>query len=272
MISALSWVIAAQNTNIFSKFCPEPGELADLPLADQQFFYYFYPFLRANLEYIWEFENLFISPVGHLICLKYLPTCWTCYSFGAVEVWKLSPNPVGVLGGVGPSAWLSSLRNPIKIGSLATFTKSASHVIELVQWYASALMVKWVFSFLTLVESQWAFALVPLLLSPVITSNEKRKGLLIWKKRRNISCRHAVPAFPASEPCSCSQLDLMWFLFDIQSCSGLAEWGWVSQVMTAKWEIHTSPRSNADLDRIQGAQSDPIWATPGERSCKWLSG
>lgn len=121
-------------------------------------------------------------------------------------------------------------------------------------------MVKWVFSFLTLVESHWAFALVPLLLSPVITSNEKRKGLLIWKKRRNISCRHAVHAFPASEPCSCSQLDLTWFLFDIQGCTGFAEWGWVSQVITAKWEIHTSPRSNADLDRIQGAQSDPIWA------------
>lgn len=99
-------------------------------------------------------------------------------------------------GGVGPSAWLSSLRNPIKIGSLATFTKSASHVIELVQRYESALMVKWVFSFLTLVESHWAFALVPLLLSPVITSNEKRKGLLIWKKKEKHQLQTRCSCFP----------------------------------------------------------------------------
>lgn len=73
---------------------------------------------------------------------------------------------------------------PIKFGSLAAFTKSASHVIELVRWYTSALMVKWVFSSLPSVLSQWTFAFVTLLLSPVITSNEKRKELLIWKKRK----------------------------------------------------------------------------------------
>lgn len=160
---------------------------------------------------------------------------------------------------------------PIKIGSLATFTKSASHVIELVQPCTSALMVKWVFSLPPLVQSQWTFALVPLLLSPAITSNEKRKDLLVWKqeKKQNIHWRHAVPAFSASEPCSCSQVDLTWFLFDIQGCSGFTERGWVSQVMTAKWEMHTLPLSDADLDQIQAAQSDPIWATPGEHS--WLS-
>lgn len=158
---------------------------------------------------------------------------------------------------------------PIKIGSLATFTKSASHVIELVQRCTSPLMVEWVFSLPLLVQSQWTFALVPLLLSPVITSNEKRKDLLVWKqeKKETIRWRHTVPA---SEPCRCSQVDLTWFLFDIQGCSGFTERGWVSQVMTAKWEMHTLPLSNADLEQIQAAKSDPVWATPGEHS--WLSG
>lgn len=90
------------------------------------------------------------------------------------------------------------------------------------------------------------------------------------KKKQNVHWRHTVPAFSASEPCSCSQVDLTWFLFDIQGCSGFTERGWVSQVMTAKWEMHTLPLSDADLEQIQAAQSDPIWATPGEHS--WLLG
>lgn len=97
-----------------------------------------------------------------------------------------------------------------------------------------------------------------------------RKEKTCSSEKRNISWRHTVPAFSASEPCSCSQVELPWFLFDIQSCSGFTERGWVSQVMTAKWVMHTLPLSNADLDQIQAAQSDPIWAAPGEHS--WLSG
>lgn len=82
-------------------------------------------------------------------------------------------------------------------------------------------------------------------------------------KERNISRRHSVPSFFATEPHSCSQVDLMWFLFDFRGCCWFSisklflcpvdsETGWVSQVMTPKWETRSSPLSNADLAWIRG--------------------
>lgn len=191
----LRWAIAAQHTDLCF-FFPGHTEFADprrltsfqlhVPLPPQ-------PTWNTNVGA----GTFFISRifVKSPPCLSPAPSNWLHMSFfwcyeGVKQLGKAATEPSH--HPQRPSClWLGSPApvTPIKIGSLAVFTKPSSHLIELEQLRGSRSAVRWVFFFffsascsLSIDIQHFSYSPTVLEVSPVITSNEEGKELFTWKE------------------------------------------------------------------------------------------